>query len=248
MNILIIGRRGLGKTVLADAKANELNPNQVIFDPGDQFEAVDFKTSDLKELIERLESWPEDESFKVSYVPPRGDVEQHWNNFAGAMWDFTGKHAGAASFVLTIDEAHRIQSPQKINDWLDEYIRRSPRRERGDRNPIDLIQTTHLPQDLFRVSWSESDYAYFFNVFDKRALKAIEEQYGEKIPNVRELVSTLRTPKTGGREVLEIESETGNYRIITDPNEWFTNIRNPKPPANTAEATERDLVSTYGAL
>ncbi len=247
MNILDIGRRGLGKSTLAAFQAEQLNPNgQLYFDPGNQFQHVGLKTDDLHELHERLEDWPDDKPFIISYVPPRGEVEMWWNLFAATVWDFVGTWKGAASFVLIVDEAHRIQSPQKINDWLDEFIRRSPRRERGDPNPIDIIQTTHLPQDLFRVSWSESDYVYFFNVFDKRALKAIEEQYGEKIPNVRELVSNLKSPRTGGREVLEIESETGEYRIITNEAEWSSNIKGPKPPSNAAEAANRDLEEIYG--
>jgi hypothetical protein len=246
MNVLVIGRRGLGKSVLAAHKANQLNRNQIYFDPGNQFHRVDYKTSDIGEMYEKLEGWPEDKPFVISYVPPRGNVELHWNNFASAVWDFTGQHEGAASFVLIIDEAHRIQSPQQINDWLDEYIRRAPRRERDDGNPIDIIQTTHCPQDLHRVSWAESDYVYFFNIFDKRALKAIDEQFGGKIPNVVELVSNLKTPKTGGREVLEIESETGAYRIIEDSSEWFNDIRHPKPPANTVEGVNRDLQEVYG--
>lgn len=247
MNVLVIGRRGLGKSTLANWKANELNRNQIYFDPGNQFHNVDVKTYDLKELQKTLEDWPDDEPYVISYVPPRGNVETWWNMFAGTIWDFTGVHDGASSFVLVIDEAHRIQSPQTINDWLDEFIRRSPRRERGDRNPIDIIQTTHLPQDLFRVSWSESDYVYFFNVFDKRALKAIDEQYGTKIPNVTELVSNLKSPKTGGREVLEIESETGTYRIITDEAEWASDIKSPKKPSGIAESVDSSLEEIYGS-
>jgi hypothetical protein len=248
MNIIIIGRRGLGKSSLAKFQADKLNPNQIWFDPGNQFHNVDLKTSDLHELQERLEDWPEDKPYVISYVPPTGNVEVHWNNFAAMLWSFVGQHPGAASFVLGIDEAHRIQSPQSINDWLDEFIRRSPRRERGDHNPIDLIQTTHLPQDLFRVSWSESDFVYFFNVFDKRALKAIDEQYGTKIPEIKELVSNLKSPRTGGREVLEVESETGAYRVITDPNEWYVDIKTAKPPANAVEATNRDIGEIYGSM
>lgn len=246
MNVLDIGRRGLGKSTLADHQARQLNQNRLYFDPGNQFHNVALKLSDLKQLQEELENWSDDEPYSISYVPPRGNVEVWWNSFAGTIWDFTGTHEGASSYVLVIDEAHRIQSPQTINDWLDEFIRRSPRRERGDKNPIDIIQTTHLPQDLFRVSWSESDYVYFFNVFDKRALKAIYEQYGEKIPNVRELVSNLKTPRTGGREVLEIESETGAYRIITNEAEWASDIKTPSPPPDNVHAVNRDLEEIYG--
>lgn len=248
MNILIIGRRGLGKSVLAASKASELNANQIYFDPGNQFHRVDLKTSDLKEFQERLEDWPEDKPFVISYVPPRGNIEIAWNNFASVVWDFIGQHKGAASFVLIIDEAHRIQSPQQVNDWLDEFIRRAPRRERNDGNPIDIIQTTHCPQDLHRVSWAETDYTYFFNIFDKRALKAIDEQFGGKIENVVELVSNLKTPKTGGREVLRIESETGEYKIIENPDEWYSDIRNPKPPENSVEALDRNLEEMYDTM
>lgn len=246
MNILDIGRRGLGKSTLAAFQASQLNSNQLFFDPGNQFHNVAYKTGDLKELQEELEQWPDDAPVSISYVPPRGNVELWWNSFAATIWDFSGTHEGAMSYVLIIDEAHRIQSPQQINDWLDEFIRRSPRRERGDKNPIDIIQTTHLPQDLFRVSWSESDFVYFFNVFDKRALKAIDEQYGEKIPNVKELVSNLKSPRTGGREVLEIESETGQYRIITNEAEWASDIKTASPPRNTVQAVNRDLGEIYG--
>jgi hypothetical protein len=248
MNILIIGRRGLGKSVLAKHKADELNSNQIYFDPGDQFHNVSFKTSDLQELQDTLEHWPDDQPFTISYVPPRGNIELEWDRFADIIWTFCGQHQGAASFVLVIDEAHRIQSPQKVNDWLDEFIRRAPRRERGDGNPIDIIQTTHCPQDLHRVSWAESDYVYFFNIFDKRALKAIDEQFGGKIENVVELVSTLKTPKTGGREVLVIESETGSYQVLSNPDDWYSDIREPKPPANDVEAASQDMEELYGTV
>lgn len=246
MNIIDVGRRGLGKSVLAAHQARQLNPNQIYFDPGNQFHNVDLKTGNISELVERLENWPEDKPYVISYTPPRGNVEVSWDIFANHLWDFVGQHDNGASFVLIVDEAHRLQSPQSINDWLDEFIRRSPRRERNDKNPIDIIQTTHAPQDLHRVSWGESDYIYLFNIFDKRALKAIEEQFESKIENIKEIVTTLKTPKTGGREVLEIESETGNYRIITNPNEWFNDIRNPKPPQGSTEEIEREMVKTYG--
>src|SRR5271157_283209 len=208
MNIIDVGRRGLGKSVLAAHQAEHLNKNQIYFDPGNQFHRVDLKTSDVEEFAQRLENWPEDRNYVISYVAPKGNVEAYWNLFANKLWDFIGQHDGGASFVLIVDEAHRLQSPQTINDMLDEFIRRAPRRERDDRNPVDIIQTTHMPQDLNRVSWGESDYIYLFNIFDKRALKAIEEQFETKIENIREIVTNLKTPKTGGREVLEIESET----------------------------------------
>jgi hypothetical protein len=246
MNVLIIGRRGLGKSTLAVHEAFELNANQMYFDPGDQFQQVKYKTSNLDDLFERFESWPEDETFTISYVPPRGAVEAHWDAFAHRLWDFVGQHQGGASFVLIVDEAHRLQSPQKIDDMLDEFIRRSPRRERGDANPIDIIQTTHYPQDLNRVSWGESDKIFIFNVFHKNARKAIEDQFGE---DVALEVTQLRTPKTGGRDVLEVESETGAFVVLDNPDEWAYNIREPRKPKDIAPGIgqgQGDLDKKYG--
>lgn len=223
MNLLDIGRRGLGKSTLAEYQARQLSNNRVYFDPGDQFDNVAYKTSDLEDFTNELEAWPKDKAIVIAYVPVKGsNVEMAWNSFARRLWEFIGKHEGALSSVLIVDESHRLQSPQKINDMLDEFIRRSPRRERGDKNPIDLIQTTHYPQDLHRVSWGESDEIWFFNVFDKRALKAISDQFGEEIAT---RVSELKTPRTGGREVMVVESETGQYRIIEDPEEWYADIK-----------------------
>lgn len=236
-NYLIIGRRGLGKSTLAQTKANELNPNQIYFDPGNQFQSVRYKTSSLDDFFKRLEEWPEDVPFTMSYVPPKGSVEAHWHEFASRLWDFVGQHEGAASFVLIVDESHRLQSPQAIDDMLDEFIRRSPRRERNDNNPIDIIQTTHYPQDLNRTSWGESDEIYFFNVFQRNARKAIADQFGDE---VAEEIATLRTPKNGGtRDVLKVESETGAYEVIDNEQVWYSNIRVPKHMPDTAPGVRR---------
>lgn len=255
MNIIIIGRRGLGKSTLAQYEAERLQPNRIYWDPGDQFDNVTLKTSSLDHFTSELEDWDPDKPILIAYVPPRGGVEAHWNVWAARLWEFIGKHDNAASFVLIVDESHRLQSPQKINEMLDEFIRRAPRRERGDRNPIDLIQTTHYPQDLHRVSWGESDKIMFFNVFDKRAIRAIDEQYGEE---VAERVQSLTTPKLAAergedprsREVLVIESETGNYYVIRDYMEWYRDIKKvPEaevPPRLSSSG--KDIEAMYGRL
>lgn len=248
MNILDIGRRGLGKSTLAEFQARQLSVNRIYFDPGDQFDNVMFKTSELEEFTDVLEHWPEDKAYVIAYTPRKGsNVELAWDMFAKRLWEFIGKQEGALSAVIIVDESHRLQSPQKINDMLDEFIRRSPRRERGDKNPIDLIQTTHYPQDLHRVSWGESDEIWFFNVFAKTALKAIRDQFGDEIA---EKVSQLKTPRTGGREVMVVESETGSYRIIEDPNEWYADIKvnhyDKKDDIPRLTDTGKDLEEMYG--
>jgi len=47
-------------------------------------------------------------------------------------------------------------------------------------------------------------------------------------------VAELRTPKTGGRDVLEVESETGKYQVIDNSDEWEENIRSAPKPKDVA--------------
>lgn len=232
-NQLIIGRRGTGKSTLAEYNAGQLNAHQIYFDPGDQFQSAmrHARTVDeFRALIEEDQGAPDgfarsDWPRSIAYVPISEHVEQEWDRFASMLWEYTGQHEGGASYCLVIDEAHELQSAQTINDWLARFIRRAPRRERDDRNPVDLIQTTHNPQDLNRLTFSQADQVYIFNMFDKRALKAIRDQWGD---DVAAEVEVLRTPKRGGRDLLVVDAETGKYELVDDPREWYVDIRTTK--------------------
>jgi hypothetical protein len=250
VNLIDIGRRGLGKSTLAMHQAEQLNSHQIYFDPGDQFQAAASRATTVAEFQKLMdqdkdapkdfhgEDWPA----SIAYVPPSSNVEAEWDAFAKCLWEYTGTHEDAASYCLVIDEAHELQSSQAINDWLARFIRRAPRRERNDPNPVDLIQTTHNPQDLNRLTFSQADEVYIFNMFDQRALKAIQEQFGEEVAVE---VPQLRTPKRGGRDVLVVEVETNEYRVIDDPKEWQTNIRTPKKPVDVEVSMKQNTEGFY---
>lgn len=227
-NVSIIGRRGLGKSTLALHVALSFNRNIVVFDPGDQFDSMRVRTSSLEEIRKQFERDWDEEPLSLAYVPPTSHIEAEWDMFAETIWQYTGRHDGGASYVLIIDECDELQSPQRMNEWLNRFIRRSPRREKGNPNPVDIIQTTHNPQDLNRLSFSQSDTIFVFHMFDQRALKAIADQFGEP---VAEQVKQLKTPESDppGREVLEINATSGESRVITDPQEWFVSMEPPPP-------------------
>lgn len=249
-NKLIIGRRGTGKSTLAEYEASKLNAHQIYFDPGDQFQSAERHARtvvEFRKLIEQDQDAPDgfhgdDWPRSISYVPLSEHIEQEWDTFASVLWEYTGQHEGGASYCLVIDEAHELQSAHTINDWLARFIRRAPRREREDKNPVDLIQTTHNPQDLNRLTFSQVDEVYIFNMFDKRALKAIAEQFGDE---VAEEVKVLRTPKTGGRDVLVVEAETGEYHVIDNPREWFVDIRKQQKEPEVEQRFESNLEESF---
>lgn len=234
MNINVIGRRGLGKSTLAQWRAMLLNRNIAAFDPGDQYEALRVRTSDLDDVREAFEADWDRHPLSLAYIPPSSNIELEWDRFAATIWRYTGKHEGAGSYVLIVDECDELQSPQTIDEWLNRFIRRAPRREKGNPNPVDLIQTTHNPQDLHRTSFSQADEVYIFNMFDARAVEAIRKQWGDEVAAA---VQGLKTPKSDppGREVIRVDPETGGYTLIDDPSTWFVSMA--PAPASRVEWT-----------
>ena len=232
MNVLIMGRRGLGKTTLAEFIAANLNANRVAFDPGDQYLDFVVRTSDLEVVRDEFERDWKENPLSLSYIPPVGpdptadQIEPYWNEFANLLWSFTGRHEGGASYSLIIDESSELQSPSYVNPWLMRIIRRAPRRERSDANPVETIQTFHRPQDLNGIIESQVDEFYIFNMVKQRDLEVIAKNWGD---DISEAVSKLRTPKTDppGRDVLKLDAETGEWEVITDSNLWYVDIRKP---------------------
>ncbi len=225
MNNLIMGRRGLGKSTLAEFLALQLNRDLVIFDANNQFKDAEHRTSDVQEVEEILDahSSSDDPSpLSLSYIP-LGDVESDWNKFARAIWNF-------GDYSLIVDEAHRLQKPQYVNLWLDRFMRQAPRRERNDAQPIDIIQTYHRPTDVNGIVLGLADYAYVFRTTKRRDVEWIEKEWGEELASA---VQQLRTPPIGvkprrddPRDVIKVPiEEPSEYEVITDPHSWYVDIR-----------------------
>lgn len=215
MNTLILGRRGLGKTTLAVWHAQTLSNHIVAWSPGAQFKNADVRTHDLEVIDDWMDNADNDEDYFLEYVP-EGDYDTDFTTFA-----MTIKQYG--DFVLIIDEASEIQSPSKINDRLDKLIRRAPRREKGEKRPIDIVQTTHFPVDLHRTSFGLSDDAYIFRLTRQRDIDRIRVELGD---SVADAVEGTKTPETSpaGRDVVHVNITTQQFEIMEDPTKWNTRI------------------------
>lgn len=255
MNILVMGRRGLGKTTLAEWLAMQLNPNRAAFDPGDQYQDFEVRTSDLDEVRQEFErdDW-EENHLSLAYIPPVGpdptadQVEPYFNDFASLLWEFTGRHEGGASYSFLIDESSELQAPNYVNPWLMRFIRRAPRRERGDDNPVETIQTFHRPQDLNGIVESQVDEFYIFNMVKQRDLEVIAKNWGD---DIAQAVRKLRTPKSDppGRDVLKLDAETGEWEVITDSESWYVDLRKPEANAGAPRGWRlHELETQYGQL
>jgi adenylate kinase family enzyme len=222
MNDLIVGRRGLGKSTLAEFIASKRNTNKIVFDPNNQFRDAQYRLYDIKkvkEVLERDES--DEEPYYISYIPIN-DPEMEFDRFASVIWPY-------GDYALIIDESHRLQSPSYINENLDRIIRQAPRRERDDPDPIDTLQTFHVPVDINRVSLSQADYMYVFRVTRAQDIEWMRKQFSDEIA---EQVQKLRTPDdedNPGRDILRVPiTRPHKYEIIDNPGLWYVNIRRPE--------------------
>src|SRR5207244_1323333 len=112
--------------------------------------------------------------------------------------------------------------------WLDKFMRQAPRRERGDTDPVDVIQCFHRPVDMSGIVAALLDHVYIFRVTRYRDLEYIEREWDEQ---TREAVTQLRTPPEG-RDIVRVDVETSTLVTLTDSKQWFTNIRKTEPQRN----------------
>lgn len=235
MNTLVLGRRGLGKTTLAVWRGKLLNKHIIAWSPGAQFaKQADFRTYDLPELLDYIDESEEESTYLAEYIPDAADdLNEQFVYFGQALWRY-------GDFALIVDEAEELQSPAQINPMLNKYIRQAPRREKGEADAVDIIQTSHFPVDFHKVSFGLSDEYYLFRLKRDLDYERIEKEFGLEI---RSAVEMTKTPQTDppGRDVVYIHGDTNEYEVMTDPALW--NTAKKKPPT---DITGKDKQEEYG--
>lgn len=222
MNTLILGRRGLGKSTLAVWRGRQLSKHIIAWSPSAQFSMADYRTTNWEDLIDFIDGANDDEEYLAEYIP-QDDLEADFNFVGEKLWEYGG-------YALVVDEANELQSPSKINDVLSRFIRRAPRREKGDDESeiIDIIQTTHFPVDLHKVSFGLGDEAYIFRLTRLRDKIRIEDELG---PEIAAAVDSARTPETHppGRDVVYANIVNREFHVMENPEEWNIRLRRETP-------------------
>jgi hypothetical protein len=182
---------------------------------------ADFHTSNLEELQDYLDDADEEKGYFVEWIAD-GDLDADFTLLGRILWGF-------GNYVLIVDEANELQTPAQINPILARYIRRAPRREKGERDPIDIIQATHFPVDLHRVSFGLADDAYIFRLTRERDFIRIRAELGEEVADA---VGQTKTPETNppGRDVVHVDIVTHEYEVMTEPKDWYMRIEKEKEP------------------
>jgi hypothetical protein len=213
-NVLITGRRQLGKSTLAFDVGVRSGKMGVIFDPNAQYRNPElfFVTSDLEELIETIDGG------SVSYMVyrPLGDVDEEFTALGEEMFTRSG-------FFFIVDEARLI----KNNKQLDKMVRLL-----DTRNTV-LIQNFHRPVDVAPACRALANQWYFFRTTLDADLAVVEELCGAEIS---ERVKNLRgIPQGSNNEVLHWNDDIGTSEVI-EARAWFRNISGEKETYGRTES------------
>lgn len=237
MNILVIGRRGNGKSTLSLFIGRRIQEKRsghtiAIFDPKRTFNSV-AHTSDLDEFEELLQQ----NSDAVSFQPYRNpdlknrstdDVSEQFNQFVDRLGieRHFGVMEGASRpdlgpVVVIADESWFLQAGQRVNPSLDDMVRLA------DEKNFFLIQTAHRPNDIAPKIRAQANELYLFRQWLDDDVQIIETWSS---PEVAHIVSTL--PK---HHVVRYEVDAQKFELWNDPTGWYTDLKGKGEGNETAE-------------
>lgn len=227
MIILVIGRKGQGKSTLALSLAEQVQQKTdahviAIFDPKYTYKSIPH-TSDPDVFSEMLERGG---VRAIAYRPaPAGSGEDRGGDamaaeFAAFMDAISieahlGREQNASRknlgpVVLVLDEVWFLQSGNTIDPRLDMLIRLS------DSKMLYLILAAHRPTDFSPRVRAQADEIYFFQQILPGDLQAIRDLCGDAIA---ERVATL--PK---HHVLRYSVPDNASEVWDDPQAWYIEI------------------------
>lgn len=239
MNIGIIGRRGEGKSTLAEHVALHIQREAgahtiVIFDPKRTFKNV-AHTNNLEVFDDLIEK---PGLGIVSYQPYSGStvqgetVAEEFTMFCEALG--IEKHLGddapsrpdLGPVVMVVDEAWLLQSGSQIHPWLEKLVRLADLKE------FFLIQLAHRPGDFSPKVRAQLDELFIFRQFLPSDVSVIEEMAGSEIAGlVEELPS---------HHVIDFHVSSGKFENWNEPKNWYIDIEKNPVGATTNGTTGRN--------
>jgi len=219
MMLLEFGRRRRGKSTLAMHIARLQKKNTIIFDPNNQFwnGTLVYESEQIRQLIEREDDVPNVIIYRLTSEP-----WESFDDFAKSIW-------GLGGYNLIIDEAHRLQKPNRVHPWLDTFIRQSPTDE-DEPYTVHIIQTMHRPQDCNGITFSQATHLVFFRFTKERDLEVVENEAGT---SVADAVRSLRD-----RQFILYNVDDEVFDLVSNDKEWYEPIRTREAIENATDTTE----------
>lgn len=228
MNIVVMGKRGHGKSTLARYLAERIQARTnghplLIFDPKRTYRAIPH-TSDLDEFDELATGG---EASEVAFHP-LGNVEEDFDAFIetvgveellGAGENASRKNLG--SVVVLVDEAWML----KTNENLARLVRLA------DSKRFYLIQAAHRPSDFSTATRAQVDELFLFSQWLSDDLDIIREWAGSDVE--------ARVASLPRYHVVRYEIGSQKFEVWENPEAWFLeNSDNGGKSSRDAEAPE----------
>jgi hypothetical protein len=226
VNILIIGRRGEGKSTLSYYVARRIQQRvnahtPIIFDPKRTFSAIPH-TSDIEEFDEMLVT-PGIPAIAYQPFASVGDnessdeVSDEFDRFFDALG--IEYHLGVREnpsrpnlgpIVLVVDEAWFLQGGSRANTKLERLVRLA------DSKNFYLIQASHRPKDYSTRIRAQVDELFIFRQWLEEDIEILREWCGDE---VADLARSLKP-----HEVIRYEIHTAKWEHWNDPRGWYRAI------------------------
>lgn len=148
--IVILGRKGTGKTTLAK-KIISLQKRIFIIDVLDEYDGLDCQDMDLTYFFKN-------ERFRLKIVP---DEKFDLDSYLDKLWKFE-------NYYLVLDEIGIWQSPNYISTKLLKFIRL------GRHKNINMIMIGRRPAEIHRDITALADEFYFFQIREPRDIEYVK--------------------------------------------------------------------------
>lgn len=240
MNILIIGRRGEGKSTLSYYVAQRIQSRvkahtPIIFDPKRTFSLIPH-TSDIDEFDDLLvtRGIPAIAYQPFASIGDNGSADEVSDEF-DRFFDALGieYHLGVREnasrpnlgpIVLVVDEAWFLQGGARANTKLERLVRLA------DSKNFYLIQASHRPKDYSTRIRAQVDELFIFRQWLEEDIEILREWCGDE---VAELARSLKP-----HEVIRYEIHTSKWELWNDPRGWYRAIsEESNGNVNAASAT-----------
>lgn len=167
MLAVIVGRRRQGKSTLAYAIARSRRRSVIVFDPNDQFRALE-TLPDAAALPAWLETSGEASAARIVPAPP---VEEAW---AAAADILDGGRWAWGDYSLILDECSMLMSPAGVDERLERYARTAPA-------DVGVFLTSHRPRDIAPLFRALATDWYVFQTTLDRDLEVLRANFGDTL-------------------------------------------------------------------